>query len=241
MLPAIKTPSVLRLRITGGTDVSWAPTAGYMMEVALPILRKMGYRGQIALTKRGYFPRGGGEISAQLKGATLSPLTLVDRRQMQMIKGSSHASDKLRQRRVAERQREGTIELLEESPFPHAIEVEYRSTPSPGSGIDLWALTEDTVIGSNALGAPAKRAEEVGAEAASALLKQISSGAALDEWMGDQILPFLAVAHGESAISVPRITDHLRTNLWVINHFLPVSSQETEEEGRTVIVITPSS
>lgn len=241
MLPAIKAPSSLGLRITGGTDVPWAPTAGYLMEVALPLLGKMGYQGKMVVNKRGYFPTGGGEVSAELERATLSPLKLLDRGGLRIIKGRSHASEALRQRQVAERQREGATKILEGSSFPIDIEVEYRSTLSPGSGIDLWAITEDTILGSNALGARAKRAEEVGAEAASALFRQINCGAALDEWMGDQILPFLAVAGGESTVSVPHVTDHLRTNLWVIGHFLPVASRIEEEKKRAVISITPSS
>jgi RNA 3'-terminal phosphate cyclase len=77
----------------------------------------------------------------------------------------------------------------------------------------------------------------VGVEAAAALLGQIESGAALDEWMGDQILPFLAVAEGESTISIPVATDHLRTNLWVIDHFLPLETHIREEGKRVVITL----
>ncbi|RLB07910.1 MAG: RNA 3'-phosphate cyclase [Deltaproteobacteria bacterium] len=241
MLPTIKSPSPLQLNIVGGTDVPWAPTIGYLIEVTLPLLEKIGYRAEMKIIKRGYFPRGGGEVSAQLKGGTLFPVKLLDRGNVLVIKGRSHASQLLKDRRVAERQREGATNILKRSPFPYDIEVEYRDTLSPGSGIDLWAQTGQTVLGSNALGARGKRAEEVGAEAASALLRQIDSGAALDEWMGDQILPFLAVSGGEAIITVPRITDHLRTNLWVIGHFLPITSRITEEKNRVFITISPSS
>ena len=240
MLPAIKAPSPLRLRITGGTDVPWAPTAGYVAEVTLSILRKMGYRGEITLLKRGYFPRGGGGVSAELKGGVLSPLQLLERGTIRMIQGRSHASNALRERQVAERQQEGAMAIMKRSGIPSEIEVEYRPTASPGSGIDLWALGEGTILGANALGARGKRAEDVGREAAAALLRQINSGAALDEWMGDQILPFLAVAGGESTISVPHITEHLRTNLWVISRFLPLTSHLEDTKDRVIIAITPS-
>ena len=242
MLPAIKAPAPLRLQITGGTDVPWAPTAGYVMEVTLPIVGKMGYRGEMEVIKRGYFPSGGGEVSVQFQEGPLSPLRLLDRGKILMIQGKAHASESLRGRRVAERQREGAITVLEESLHSSDIEItlEYRPTPSPGSGIDLWAIAENTILGSNALGARGKRAEEVGAAAAAALLRGIRSEAALDEWMGDQILPFLAVAGGESTVSVPRITEHLRSNLWVISHFLPLTSRIQEEQERTIIAVIPS-
>jgi RNA 3'-terminal phosphate cyclase (GTP) len=237
MLPAIKALSPLRLTIIGGTDVPWAPTIGYVTEVTLPVLGRVGYCGALAMTKRGYFPRGGGEVSVRLTGGILSPLQLLERGAIRMIQGRSHASNALRQRRVAERQQEGAMAILQKSGVPSEIEVEYKPTASPGSGIDLWALAQNTCLGANALGARGKRAEEVGAEGAAALLRQINSGAALDEWMGDQILPFLAVAGGESTISITRITEHLRTNLWVINHFLPLKTQIKEEKTRAIVAL----
>jgi len=237
-LPALKAPTPLRFRIIGGTDVPWAPTIGYLIEVALPILREMGCRSEIVLIRRGYFPSGGGEVSVELKRTSLAPLTLLNRGKIKMVKGRSHASESLKEWRVAERQREGAIKILDGSPFTYEIDVHNYPTTSPGSGIDLWALAENTILGSNALGARGKKAEEVGEEAASNLLRQMRSGAALDEWMGDQILPFLTVAGGKSVVSIPRITDHLRTNLWVISHFLPVVSQIREEKNRAVLSYT---
>jgi RNA 3'-phosphate cyclase len=237
MLPAIKAPSSLQLTITGGTDVPWAPTVNYLREVTFPLLKRMNYRAEMTVIKRGYYPQGGGEVSVQLKGGDLSPLQLLDPGEILMIRGRSHASETLRDRGVAERQREAAMKVLNKLPFPAEIKVEYGPTQSPGSGIDLWALARHTVIGANALGARSKRAEAVGTEAATALLRQMESGAALDEWMGDQILPFLAVAGGESAITVPLITDHLRTNLWVIHQFLPIETQIREEGTRAIVAL----
>lgn len=237
MLPAGKASAPCQLRITGGTDVPWAPTTGYVTEITLPVLARVGYAGALAITKRGYYPRGGGGVSVVLKKADLSPLQLLDRGEIITIKGRSHASEALRERQVAERQRESAMAVLKKAGLPAEIEVEYGPTQSPGSGIDLWALAQDTCLGATALGARGKRAEEVGEEGAAALLRQINSGAALDEWMGDQILPFLAVAGGESRISVTRITEHLKTNLWVINHFLPIETQIKEEKTRAIVTL----
>jgi RNA 3'-terminal phosphate cyclase (GTP) len=237
MLPAAKALSPLLLTIRGGTDVPWAPTIGYCQEVTLPVLSQMGYAGEVTLTKRGHFPRGGGEVSVALKKADLSPSQLLEPGQIKVIRGRSHAADALKQRRVAERQQEGAMACLKKSGVPCEIAVEYGPAASVGSGIDLWAVANHTRLGANALGARGKKAEEVGEEAASALIRQLNSGAALDEWMGDQILPFLAVAGGESSISVTRITDHLRTNLWVINHFLPIETQIKEEKTRAIVTL----
>lgn len=237
MLPAITLPSPLRLTVTGGTDVPWAPTVGYLDAVAFAVLERMGYRAEMTVTKRGYYPRGGGEVSVELKRAALSSLQLLDPGEILMIKGRSHASEALRKRQVAERQQQGAMVALRKAGVPIEIEVEYGPTPSPGSGIDLWALARHTVLGANALGARGKREEEVGTEAAAALLRQMESGAALDEWMGDQILPFLAAAVGESALSITRVTDHLKTNLWAIDQFLPLETHIREEQMRVLVTL----
>jgi len=237
MLPAAKALSPLLLTIRGGTDVPWAPTIGYCQEVTLPVLSQMGYAGEVTLTKRGYFPRGGGEVSVELKRADLSPVQLPEPGQIRMIQGRSHAAEALKQRRVAERQQEEAMAGLKKLGVPCEIAVEYGPAASPGWGIYLWALVKNMVLGANALGARGKKAEAVGEEAASALIRQLNAGAALDEWMGDQILPFVAVAGGESTISIARITDHLRTNLWVINHFLPLETQIKEEKNRAIVTL----
>lgn len=237
MLPACTASVPCRLTITGGTDVPWAPTVGYVTQVTLPALGHVGYDGELTVIKRGYFPRGGGEVSVVLQKVDLTPLQLVERGEIITIKGRSHASEALRQRHVAERQREGAMVILKRVDLPTEIEVEYGPSRSPGSGIDLWALGEQSILGATALGARGKRAEEVGEEGSAALLRQIESGAALDEWMGDQILPFLAAAGGESRISVTRITGHLMTNLWVINQFLPLETDIREEKTRAIVIL----
>ena len=81
-------------------------------------------------------------------------------------------------------------------------------------------------MGGDALGERGKRAEQVGREAAELLRAQVESEAPLDEWMADQILPFMAFSaldHGERMeVRASRVTEHARTNIWVVEHFLPV-------------------
>jgi len=219
MLPAAKVPSTLRLLIRGGTDVAWAPPVGYLQRVTLPVLAQMGYRGELQLRKRGYYPKGGGEVLFKAEGRTLRGLQLLEAGELQRVEGISHASQGLAERRVAERQREAAMARLR-------------------SGLELWAVFERTVLGANALGERGKRAEEVGSEAAEGLLRQISSGAALDEWMADQILPFLAVADGDSLVSFSRPTGHFTTNLWLMEQ-LPVGKtfRWWEDGGRGMLEV----
>jgi RNA 3'-terminal phosphate cyclase len=45
------------------------------------------------------------------------------------------------------------------------------------------------------------------------------------------------VTEGESTISVPSLTDHLRTNLWVIDQFLPLETHIREEKTRAIFTL----
>jgi RNA 3'-terminal phosphate cyclase (ATP) len=77
-----------------------------------------------------------------------------------------------------------------------------------------------------------KPAEEVGMEAAHELKTAIDSGAAVDKWMVDQVIPFMALAThrtGEpSEVRVPLLTIHAQTNIWVVEKFMPVSFKMQE-------------
>jgi RNA 3'-terminal phosphate cyclase len=79
-------------------------------------------------------------------------------------------------------------------------------------------------LGTCSIGEKGKTAENIGKEVATMLQKQINSNACVDEHMADQLLPFMALAakKGESRIKVAEITDHVRTNIWIIEKFLPV-------------------
>ena len=241
MVPAARAERPVHVEVRGGTDVAWAPSVIYLREVTLRLLGTIGFHGRLELHRRGYFPRGGGYVVGHFHANGFRALDLVDRGDLLAVRGVSHASTALRPRGVAERQRDAALEVLSDLTDACDIEIEYGFTHSPGSGIDLWAVAEHSVLGGTALGARRKRAEEVGREAARALVKQIISRAALDEWMGDQILPFVSLARGVSRFSVPVLTRHLKTNLWVIRRFLPVSVQTTKEDTRTIVEVTSCS
>jgi RNA 3'-terminal phosphate cyclase (GTP) len=73
-------------------------------------------------------------------------------------------------------------------------------------------------LGVCAVGRRGKRAEAVGREAAELLLEELSSDAAVDHWMADQLIPYLGLYGGSMHTS--RVTEHVRTNIWVTERFL---------------------
>ena len=64
-------PSTVTFHITGGTDVRWSPTIDYFQNVTLPALRLFGFKGDLQLESRGFYPLGGGKVTASIEPARL--------------------------------------------------------------------------------------------------------------------------------------------------------------------------
>jgi len=159
--------------------------------------------------------QGSGEQASKLKS-----LNLTERGELQKILVISGASELLQDKNVAERQIAGVKEILGKLKLPTEEKIEYYPTQCPGSQICLIAEFENTVIGADNLGKLGKRAEDVGKEAAFELLREQKSEACLDKHLADQILPYMALGSGKSKVTVSEITNHCRTNIWVIEKFL---------------------
>ncbi|MFH1064301.1 MAG: RNA 3'-terminal phosphate cyclase [Candidatus Woesearchaeota archaeon] len=236
LLPGMFAGGKVRYKIRGGTDGKWAMPYDFMKEVLFPQLRRY-VDLDLTLVKRGYYPKGGGEIDLKIKARTLFTgidtaelpiINILEQGHLMQIRGVSHASSELSAAQVAERQANAAKHLLLKFNVPVSIDVQYADTLSAGSGITLWAIFSrhhDEVdvanpirLGADALGERGKRAEVVGEEAAKKLLDEIESGAAVDAHTADNLVPFIALFGG--AIRTSEITDHTRTMLYVIKEFL---------------------
>ncbi len=212
MIPAFFADSPVNITIRGGTDVRWSPSMDYFMHVTLPILKSIGYHSQIRLIQRGYYPRGGGLLKVEISPIkTLKSFNFMDLL-VDYINGISHAV-KLPEH-VAVRQAKSAEKLLIKEGYEANIKIQHsKQALGLGSGIMLWTEGKSRVGGSS-LGEPGKRAEVVGQEAAEELLYHISRNAALDKYMGDQIIPYMAIAGG-SQIKTAELTQHTLTNIYV--------------------------
>lgn len=229
LLPCLCRPGEFDLTVVGGTDVPWSPPADYLRSITLPALAGFG-TAQLVVSRRGYYPKGGGRLHAHLVGAVVppAPLVLLAPGGLTGIGGLSHAARMLAARCVAERQAEAARGALAPLGVPVEIAVEYGEAYSPGSGITLWTIAATgPSLGASALGARGKRAEDVGREAARALQTEIASGAAVDRHLADQLIPFLAVSGG--SLRTSEVTAHARSNMYVAECILGVAFQVEDD------------
>ena len=204
----------------GATDTFFSPTLDHFRYVFLKILEKMGVKIETEILRRGYYPEGEAKIEVNVFPVKLKPVHLIEREELKKILVISGASKVLKDKKVAERQIAGVKEVLGKLKLPVEEKIEYYDTSCPGSQICLITDFENTVIGVDNLGKLGKRAEEVGKEVALELLREQKSGACLDKHLADQILPYLALVSKKSQVTVSEITNHCKTNVWVIEKFI---------------------
>lgn len=233
---ALFASSPIKITFEGGaTDTFFSPTMDYFRFVFLKILERAGLKAEINILKRGYYPEGGAGVEVKVYPVKIKSIVLTEKGKLKKILIISGASEFLKDKKVAERQVAGAKEVLGKLKLPLEERIEYYDTRCPGSQICLVAEFENTVIGTDNLGKLGKRAEDVGKEAALELLKEDKSGACLDKHMADQILPYMALANQrtfvllhsslrsgkeKSQFSVSEITNHAKTNTWVIEKFI---------------------
>lgn len=229
-LPLAYGPIPSEVTLRGGTHVPWSPPFHYLTEVLLPTLGRLGYRANLELERWGWYPMGGGGMHLRVEPlAGLQAITLGERGRLKTIKGLSAASNL--PSHVAERQARRAKERLKALGLPLEMEVTLAPSTGQGSFLFLVALSEDGIGGFSSLGARGKRAEAVSDEAVDELIRYLESGCAVDEHLADQLIPFLALAQGNSRFTTSRISQHLLTNIWVARHFLSVELIVEGEEG----------
>lgn len=233
MIPAAFADGPVKITILGGTDVRWSPSIDYLQNITLPILKLMGYNAETKLMSRGHYPRGGGILEVKIYPVSeLTPLNIIET-DFRSINGISHAV-KLPEH-VAFRQAMAAEKIIKNAGYNLNMEIEHTNNSlGPGSGIFLWTDGAVPVSGSS-IGEPGKKAEEVGVEAANEILYHISRRAAIDRYMGDQIIPYLAIA-GNSTVKITELTQHALTNIWVTKRFINRKINVHGKLGESAIV-----
>jgi RNA 3'-terminal phosphate cyclase (GTP) len=247
LVPCLFAPGTITLRIRGGSDVRWSMPLDYLRHVILPVFRHLADL-DVCVLRRGFYPKGQGRLELSIRpklsssrfrrpGDFLAALRsrfpgvdLGTRPVSAAVHGISAASSNLAKARVAERQAQAVRAELPAG-IPLEIREEYGPSASPGTVVTLWATdsTGRAFAGGDALGEKGKPAEAVGREAAEKLLHVLNSAAAVDVHLADNLIPLLALRGGR--IRTERITDHIRSGIYVCEKFLDVRFEVDEGEG----------
>jgi len=219
------------VQISGGTHVPWSPPFHYLQSVFLPALKAMGGDVHLDLLKWGWYPKGGGLVSASVYPVRgLKAIQHLHRGNLRDILVLSATSNL--PLHIAERQRDQALTRLRHLAITPQTRIENAPSPGQGTVVFLSAQFDGSTAGFTSLGKRGKKAEAVADDACDLLIVFLAGGRAIDRHLADQLVLYMALAEGYSAFITENITEHLLTNIWVIEQFLQVSFEVEEETGK---------
>ena len=237
LLSSIKTHEPIAIQVKGGTDVKWSPSWDYFNCIFLNLLQKMGISVNTQLMKRGYYPKGGGEAMLTINPSKdILPLFLHGKQKFSKVNGIINIANLPNE--ISTRMKHAAIKALIKKNLTTDIKIEEKPSPSTGIGITLWVQSNDAVLGSTILGEKGVPAERVGENAALQILKDIDAGATIDVHAFDQILPYFVIAQEKGSTCVVReISNHAKTNMWLIKQFFDVDFEIKQNKGAFKITL----
>ena len=206
------------LRIVGGTHVMKSPGYDYFERVFLPAVRLFGLEIESKMLKPGYYPKGGGVITIGLKPSLLKGVKLWDRSE------NIEVLIRLSGLPVGIAIREKKIFVQNDI---EKVYVRQDEALSVGNAVTAWSGYRGAYV----LGEKGKRAEEVAQEAVDFIKNESED---VDLHLADQLLIYGALAKGETRYRTSQISEHLRTNAYIISKFLDRKIEIGDNEVRIV-------
>jgi RNA 3'-terminal phosphate cyclase (ATP) len=219
LLPALLSATgASRVLIIGGTHNPMAPTFEFIEETFLPLLRQCGAAVDLRLERHGFYPRGGGRLSAAVHGpASWTPLHLLERGPITAL-----AAEILLARlppHIAARELDvlrGRLGI----PAEHCTTTTVVAS-SPGNVVTVRAQTAHLRTVFARIGTRGTPAETVANALADEVERYEVAEVPVDGHLADQLLLPLALAGDGSFVTAPP-SSHTLTNAAVIEAFLDV-------------------
>jgi RNA 3'-phosphate cyclase len=216
IIPSLFADQKINISITGGTDVKWAPPWDYFSHVFLPHLQNMNIKIRGHLICRGYYPRGGGKATLIIDPVdTFRPLIPTETQNIQ-VKGIVNMANL--PSHIGDRIKKSAEEILAAQSVPSDIDINLEKSSSVGVGLVLWTHN-GPILGADCLGEKGISSEKVGSLATSRLLSEIQSGATLDIYAVDQMIPYLALSR-KGFFFCRELSSHASTEMWLLKKFL---------------------
>jgi len=217
-------PSSTRLILKGGTNADFAPQIEDYSEVFIHILQKFGPQVKCKLVRKGYFPKGGGQVVLDVPALKeLKAVQITEFGELKTITIFSSVNGTLPVKvaqDMAHTAKENLTKYLGKQSSVRVREEVYKekdfATIGNGSSMVIVAETSTgCLLSSGGIGSRNKSPKEIGEEAAQSLISSIKIGACLDQHHQDQVIIFMALANGISKIRTGPLTLHTKTAIHV--------------------------
>ena len=196
----------LNLTIKGGTDVSWSPSIEYTQQVLREAYQRIGIEFSLDVIKRGYYPRGRGEIRLQVFPANIKSKLFLERKTKFVKLICSYS--KLSVEKI-EKEIEHIKKKLEEENFIIEVEIKNQEAIDSGASLLIYSTDKNSIIGIDSL--YNKKLQKFDLD----LDKFTENSLGVDKNLADMIVVPASLSHGKTVFRVGEITKHLETNLYV--------------------------
>lgn len=213
------------LRVSGGTHNPAAPPADFLVRSWQPLMQRMGVMLDIQLLRHGFYPAGGGEVLASTEPVTAwQPLHLNTRGDLRRVSAIGVVAGLPAE--IAKREMVRAASQL--GPLDEQLRV-LPSNEGPGNVLMIELEYPEVTEIVSSCGERGLPAEAVADSAAREARLYRDSGVPVGEHLADQLLLPMALA-GEGSITTHVLSSHLKTNCDVIEMFLPVSFEMSEDD-----------
>ena len=196
----------LSLTIKGGTDVLWSPSMDYTQYVLKEAYSRIGINFSIKLTKRGYYPKGGGEIKLEVYPSKIKSINFSQRKtnDLKLICTFSKISREL----IIEK-----LKIIKEkfskTNFNVEVEIKEEKAIDSGASLLLYSIDESSIIGMDKLFNKKTQSFDLDID------KFINNSIGMDENLADMLVVPASLGGKKTVFQVKEITKHLETNLFV--------------------------
>ena len=195
----------LEITIKGGTDVQWSPTIDYTQHILKEAYSRMGIQFSLELKKRGYYPKGNGEINLEINPSKVKPISLSKRKTIQAKIIATFS-------KIPSEEIENDIKKIKENLTKknYVVDVETKKQEALDSGASLlvYSIDENSIIGVDSLYDKKTQKFELD-------YSKFLENNSVDENLADILVVPASLAKGKTTFQVKEITKHLETNLFV--------------------------
>jgi len=204
----------------------------------IPLLKRIGVEVELQLNRFGFYPAGGGEITATIKPSTrLVPLHLESRGGRVKAYAESYFAGL--PAHIAERELAVVKQKLSLSD-DQLLMREINRNQGPGNVLLITLEHEQVSEVFTGFAERGVAAEVVAKGAVSQAQKYLDSNAAVNTYLADQLLLPMALAGGGS-FTATDWSQHAETNAEVIKKFLPIAIQTQKlGNGAFAVKLTPN-
>jgi RNA 3'-terminal phosphate cyclase (ATP) len=165
----------------------------------------MGIKFSFELCKRGYYPKGDGEINLQINPSNVKSISFSKRKtnDVKLICSFSKLANEEIENKVKE-----IIKKLNAANFIVNVEIKSEEALDSGASLLIYSIDDDSIIGIDAL--YNKKTCEFDLD-----IDKFIQSYSIDDNLADMIVVPASLANGKTIFQVKEITKHLETNLFV--------------------------